>query len=335
VQAALGIIDGIGKLSIRLRSGRHVELSVRIGIHTGAVVVGEAGRGRRENLALGRTPNLAARVQAFAQPGTAVVSEETFRIVRGYFDFEPLGAHELKGLAEPVVMHRAVRESGADSRLDAGRRIGLTALTGRAKELDGLEQLWRTVVDGRAPGRTVLVRGEAGIGKSRIVACLREHAAAESHTAIECSCSPYYQNSSLYPIIASVERSLGFNRDTSDADKWLALEQRLDRYGMGAPETVRLVAQLLSMPPREGSAPLAPRRSNCVKNAGRASGVAAGGRAGRPTLLVLEDLHWADPTTLELMTAIATSPADVPLLIILTFRSEFEAPLREAHASRS
>ena len=331
VQTALGIIDGIEKLSIRLRSGRRVELSVRIGIHTGAVVVGEVGQGeRRENLALGRTPNLAARVQAFAQPGTAVVSEETFRIVRGYFDFEPLGAHELKGLAEPVVMHRAVRESGADSRLDAGRRTGLTALTGRAKELDDLEQLWRTVVDGRGPGRTVLVRGEAGIGKSRIVACLRESAEAGSHTAIECSCSPYYQNSFLYPIISSVERSLGFNRDTSDADKWLALEQRLDRYGMGSPETVRLVAQLLSMPPREGAAPLAltPQQLREKTLDALQAWLLAVAREG-PTLLVLEDLHWADPTTLELMTAIATSPADVPLLTILTFRSEFDAPLRE------
>jgi class 3 adenylate cyclase/predicted ATPase len=332
VQTALGIIDGIDKLSIRLRSERKVELSVRIGIHTGPTVVGEVGQGeRRENLALGRTPNLAARVQTFAQPGTAVVSDDTFRMVRGYFDFEALGAHELKGLAEPIVMHRAVRESGADSRLDAGRRIGLTALTGRTKELDDLEQLWRAVIDGRAPGRTVLVRGEAGIGKSRIVACLRENAEAESYTAIECSCSPYSQNTFLYPIIASVERSLGFNRETTDADKWLALEQRLDRYGMGVPETVRLVAQLLSMPAREGSAPLtlSPQQQRERTLDALQAWLLAVAREG-PTLFVLEDLHWADPTTLELLRAIATSSTDAPLMSILTFRSEFEAPLLES-----
>ena len=155
---------------------------MRIGIHTGPTVVGEVGQGeRRENLALGRTPNLAARVETFAQPGTAVVSDADVPHASAAISISSaLGAHALKGLAEPVVMHRAVRESGADSRLDAGRRIGLTALTGRAQELDDLEHSWRTVVDGRAPGRTVLVRGEAGIGKSRIVACLRENAEAGS-----------------------------------------------------------------------------------------------------------------------------------------------------------
>ena len=136
VQAALGILDGIEQLTARLVTLRKLDLRVRVGVHTGPVVVGSIGDGeRRENLALGRTLNLAARVQEFAQPGTVVVSDETFRIARGYFDFEPLGAHDLKGLVEPVVMHRALRVSGAESRLDVGRRVGLTALTGRSQEL--------------------------------------------------------------------------------------------------------------------------------------------------------------------------------------------------------
>ena len=331
VQAGLGILDGMQTLNTRLRAERHLELSVRLGIHTGPVIVGEVGDSeRRESLALGKTLHLAARVQTFAQPGTVVVSDQTFRIVSGYFDFEPLGAHQLKGLAEPVVMHRVLRVSGAESRLDAGRRTGLTALTGRSQELAMLEDQWRSVAEGRKPGHTVLVTGEAGIGKSRIVACLRETIEAQSYRTIACFCSAYSQSSPLYPIIAWIERSLGFNRETPEADKWPAIEQQLDRYGIQSAESVQLVAQLLGVVSPEGIAPLALtpqlQRERALDVLGK--WLMAVAREG-PTLVIVEDLHWSDPTTLEFVKTITTSHVGAPLLTILTYRTGFEPPFRE------
>ena len=330
VQTALGIIESIELLAVRLRTERQIELSVRVGIHTGPVVVGEVGEGmRRENLALGRTPNLAARVQAFAHPGTVVVSEETFRIAHGYFEFEALGTHELKGLAEPVAMHRVLGVSGAENRLDAGRRAGLTALTGRASELETLNALWQRVARGTT-GHTILVTGEAGIGKSRLVASLRENVEAQSDTVIECACSPYYQNSALYPVIGSLERSLGFSRETSQADKWTSLEDRLERDGMSSAENVVLIAQLLNIAPPPGTAPLdlSPQQQR-ERTLEVLDGWLAAIARRRPTLFIVEDLHWADPTTIEFVNRIAASPAAGPLLAVVTFRSDFDDPVHQ------
>lgn len=331
VQTALGIIESIELLAARLRTERQIELNVRVGIHTGPVVVGEVGEGmRRENLALGRTPNLAARVQAFAHPGTVVVSEETFRIAHGYFEFEALGTHELKGLAEPVGMHRVLGVSGAESRLDAGRRTGLTTLIGRASELDRLNELWQRVASGGTTSHTILVTGEAGIGKSRLVASLRENVEAQSDTVIECACSPYYQNSALYPVIGSLERSLGFSRETSHADKWAALEDRLERDGMSPEENVVLVAQLLSITPPPGTAPLdLPPQQQRERTLEVLDGWLAAIARRRPTLFIVEDLHWADPTTIEFVNRIAASSATGPLLAVVTFRSDFDAPVHQ------
>ena len=186
------------------------------------------------------------------------------------------------------------------------------------------------VADGSAPGHTVLVCGEAGIGKSRIVASLRESVEAQSFRAIQCFCSPYSQNSPLYPIITWAERALGFNRETPEADKWQVLQQQLGRYGFRAEESVLLVAQLLSVSIPEGSNPLSltPQRQRERTLEIIVEWLVAVAREG-PTLLIVEDLHWADPTTLELVKALAASPSGAPILTILTFRSDFEAPLHE------
>jgi class 3 adenylate cyclase/predicted ATPase len=328
VQAALGILEAMAAVNTRFRAERQLELSVRLGIHTGPVVVGEVGDSqRRENLALGRTLHLAARIETFAQPNTVVVSDETYRIVRGFFDVEPLGAHRLKGLAEPVVMHRVLRVTGAESRLEAGRRTGLTALTGRARERASLEDFWRAIANGDGPAHTVLVHGEAGIGKSRIVASLRETVDAQRYRTIECSCTAYSQHSPLYPIIAWAERTLGFDRSVPDADKWTALEREFDRRGIGTAEALQSVGQLLGVSPPAGRTllPLPPQRQRERTLEALREWLMAVAHEG-PTLFILEDLHWADPTTLEFVTAVAASASNAPLLTILTCRSDFAVP---------
>ncbi|MEQ8514462.1 MAG: adenylate/guanylate cyclase domain-containing protein, partial [Chromatocurvus sp.] len=165
VDAGLGILHGIETLNHDKHIMPAVELAVRVGIHTGPVVVGEVGAGQhRENLALGRTPNVAARIQSSAQAGTVLISGDTARAVRGYFEYETLGERQLKGLSEPVTLHRVLRGSGVRSRLDASRRLGLTAFTGRSTETAQLFATWHRVADTAAGSHTLLLRGEPGIG---------------------------------------------------------------------------------------------------------------------------------------------------------------------------
>jgi class 3 adenylate cyclase/predicted ATPase len=326
VRAALGILDGLSRVNPQLEAQRGITLHARIGIHTGPVVVGEVGAGeRRERLALGKTPNVAARIQNVAEPDTVAVSDATYRIVSGFFDWSDLGSHELKGLAEVVTLHRALRESGAESRMDVGRRAGLTPLTGRSTELRLLEDRWASVqTEG---GHVVLLRGEAGIGKSRIVAALSDRVEAQSGNVVECFCSPSYQNSSLYPIIASTERALGITPASSREHKLSALEALLERHGLLSAERLALMAQLLGVPSRAERGPLdipAPLQRERTLETLVALLLAVA--RDEPTLWVVEDLHWADPSTLELVTRVIASGHDTPLLSILTFRPDFREP---------
>jgi len=329
VRAALEILGDLSELSARLQKERNISLNARLGIHTGPVVVGDVGGGeRREQLALGKTPNLAARIQNIAAPGTVVVSEDTHRIVRGFFEVHSLGAHEIKGLSEVVTLHRVLRESGADSRLDVERRTGLTPLTGRDEELASLNGMWSNV--STSGGHAVLVQGEAGIGKSRIVDSLRAHVLHQSGTVLECVCTPYAQNAPLFPIVGLVERVLGFTRETTDADKRAAIAQRLARRGILTEETLSLMAGLLTIPPTDGD-PLvnySPQKQRERTLETLLAWLLAVTKDG-PTLWVVEDLHWVDPTTLQFVSSVIDALSAAPLLVILTFRPDFAAPWRE------
>jgi len=326
VCAALEIVDDLAKVTPSIYTERGIALSVRIGIHTGPVVVGEVGgSGRREQLALGMTPNLAARIQNIATPGTVLVSEDTHRLVRGFFDFQPLGAHEIKGLAKEVTLYCALRESGAQSRLDVQRSTGLTPLMGRDRELTLLDERWSSVL--KSGGHAVLVQGEAGIGKSRIVDSFRRGVEHHAATQLECFCTPYAQSTPLFPIVGMLERQLGFTRETSDEDKRAAIGQRLAKRGVWSDETLALMADLLSIPPAGEDllihyTPQKRRERTLHTLSTWLLAVAHDG----PTVWVVEDVHWIDPTTLELLSSILQSlPAD-PLLVILTSRPDFVAP---------
>src|SRR5215510_3364820 len=257
VRAGLGMIEAVGQLNTRLAQERGVQLAVRLGIHTGLVVVGDVGGGtRQEQLALGDTPNIAARLQGLAAPNTLVISAATFQLLGGFFACQPLGIPLLKGLTQPPVVYRVLYESMARSRLEAAGSAGLTPLVGREQEIGLLVERWAQVKDGF--GQVVLLSGEAGIGKSRLVQVLKEQVAAEPQAWLTpCQCSPYYQHSALYPMIDLLERvALRFEHVESPEQRLRKLEGFLVQYGLPLAEAVPLFATLLSLPLTTDYAPL-------------------------------------------------------------------------------
>src|SRR5215831_2924239 len=244
VRAGLGMVEAVGTLNTCLARDTEVRLAVRLGIHTGVVVVGEMGSGGRlEHLALGETPNIAARLQALAAPDTVVISAATFRLVQGYFTAEELGTHTLRGVAAPVSVYRMVAESGVQSRLDAIAPTHLTPLVGREEEVALLHRRWDQATAGL--GQVVLLSGEAGIGKSRLVQMLKDHITPEPHTRIEWRGSPYHQQSALYPVIDHLHRLLRWRPDDLPPERLRALEATLAPSGLELSKAVPLLAALL------------------------------------------------------------------------------------------
>ena len=215
-----------------------VPLSVRVGISTGPVVVGETGAGDAAvpKAAVGETPNVAARVQGLSEPNTVTIGVATRRLIGGAFALEDLGAQTLKGIAAPVALFRVTGASDAESRFDASRGAGLTPLVGRDEEVSLLVKRWEQATDNE--GQVVLLSGEAGIGKSRITQALRERIGAEPHTRLRYQCSPYHANSAFYPVIAQLERAAGFARG-DDAEAKL---DKLERLILGGAESSRPAA---------------------------------------------------------------------------------------------
>jgi len=247
VRAGLGIVEAMGQLNTRLEREQGIRLAVRIGIHTGLVVVGAMGdHGRQEQLALGGTPNIAARLQGLAAPDTVVISTTTAQLIYGYFVCQPLGAQPLKGLTQLLQVYRVLQSSGAQTRLDVAMVRGLTPLVGRDEECTLLHRCWKQATAGL--GQVVLLSGEAGIGKSRLVQVLKDHVAAEPHTCIEWRGVSYHQQSAFYPIIDSLYRLLRWHPDDSPAETLHRLEGALAVLGVAQPDAVPLLAALLSLP---------------------------------------------------------------------------------------
>jgi len=334
VRAGLGIVEAMGQLNTRLTQGRGVQLAVRLGIHTGLVVVGEVGGGtRQEQLALGETPNLAARLQGLAAPNTLVISAATWQLLKGFFACQALGTPLLRGFAQPLEVYQVLSESTARSRLDAAGSTGLTPLVGREQEVGLILERWAQVKDGL--GQVVLLSGEAGIGKSRLVQVLKEHVAAEPQVWLTpCQCSPYYQNTALYPIIDLLERvALRFEREESPQQKLRKLEGFLVQYGLPLAEAVPLFAALLSLPLANDYGPLElPPEQQKQKILHALLTILLRIAAQQPLLFVMEDLHWVDPTTLELLTLLIDQGPTARILVLLTFRPDFSPPwTRRSH----
>jgi TOMM system kinase/cyclase fusion protein len=326
VRAGLGIVEALGQLNVRLKQDRGVELAVRLGIHTGLVVVGEVGGGaRQEQLALGETPNLAARLQDLAAPDTVVVSAATWRLVRGYFTAQELGAHPLKGVTAPVPVYRMLGESTAQSRLDIVGPSGFTPLVGRDSEVLLLLERWAHSQDGR--GQVVLLSGEAGIGKSRLVEVLRQHVSSQSATRMVFRCSPYHQQSALFPVIEHVQRVVHWQHDAPPEARIAALEQALTRARLPLEEVVPLVAALLSLPhPAQYPALHLPPQRQRQKTYDALVAWLLAEAERQPVLAVWEDLHWADPSTLEWLSLVLDQVPTARLLMLLTCRPEFLPP---------
>jgi predicted ATPase/class 3 adenylate cyclase len=326
VRAALGMVQAMTRLNERLGSEWGVRLAVRVGIHTGMVVVGEmGGGGRQEQLALGETPNLAARLQALAAPDTIVISGATQRLVQGVFTSEDLGAHALKGVSTPMRVFHVLREREAKNGVDSAVSGGLTPLLGREQEVGTLLARWAQVKDGY--GQVVLLNGEAGIGKSRLVEAVKEHVTGELYTRLELRCSPYDQHSALHPMIEVLHRLLRWRQEDSAPEKLRKLETMLRRNGLSLTDVVPLFAALLglSLPDQYPPPTMAPQGQK-HKTLEALLEWLRRETEQHPVLFIVEDLHWLDPSTLEFLSLVIDQAVSMRLFALFTYRPIFRPP---------
>jgi predicted ATPase/class 3 adenylate cyclase len=325
VRAGLEIVAAISGLSTRLAK----MLQVRVAVHTGLAVVGRLGDGSDPDAMaiVGETPNIAARLQTIAEPGTVIISAPTYRLVEGFFHCRSLGAPTLKGVVDPIELYSVLGESGIQSRFEQAVASGLTPFVSRETEVALLLQRWQQARDGA--GQVIMLSGEAGIGKTRLIRALKERTAGEPITELAARCSPYYQDSALYPLIALLERSLQFQRDETAETKIATLERVLEGFAFPLSEFVPLFAALLSLSHDDRYPPLAmaPQRQKQKTFEAIASWLLKLAQQ-HPTRVVVEDVHWADPSTLELLNLLIDQVSQSRLLVVVIFRSEFVPPWR-------
>ena len=324
-RTGLGILAAMGNLNTRLQQTKGIQLAVRIGIHTGLVVVGALGGAeRQEQLALGETPNIAARIQGLAPSNTVAISDATYRLLQGYFACEALGEQTLRGVAEPVAVYQVLQESGARGRLDVAVTRGLTPMVGRESEVTLLLERWEHVKVGQ--GQVVLLRGEAGIGKSRLVQRLKEHVTNEPHTRWECRSSPYFEHTALFPLTDLFQRLLRFQAEDPPDEKLGKLAHALRQYRLPVEESVPLFAPLLALPLPEHHYPplnLSPQRQR-QKTLEAIVAILLELAERQAVLFIVEDLHWSDPSTLELLNLVIEQTPTASLLTVLTCRPTFQ-----------
>jgi predicted ATPase/class 3 adenylate cyclase len=325
VHTGLGIIEAVEALNTSLKPAKGITLAVRLGIHTGLVVVGDmGGGGRQEQLALGETPNIAARLQGLAASNTLLISDATYRLVQGYFHCAALGEHHLRGVSDPVALYHVLGASGVHSRLEVAQPRGLTPLVGRESEITLLLERWEQAKSGQ--GQVILLSGDPGIGKSRLVQMLKEHMTNEPHVRWECRSLSYYQNTALYPLTDLFQRTLQWQHDETPYEKLAKLEQTLRQSRLPIEETVPLFAPLLSLPLPEHHYPslhLSPQRQR-QKTLETIVALLLEQAEQHPVLFIVEDLHWTDPSTLELLSLVIDQTPTASLLTVLTCRPTFQ-----------
>jgi class 3 adenylate cyclase/predicted ATPase len=320
VRAGLALVAAVRDLKTR------PALQARVGIATGLVVVGDLiGSGEaQERGIVGETPNLAARLQGLAEPNSVVIAESTRKLLGNLFELEDLGARDLKGVAGPVRAWTALRPSGVESRFEALHAGGLTELVAREEELDLLLRRWTKAKTGE--GQVVLLSGEAGIGKSRLTAALFERLANEPHTRLRYFCSPQHTDSALYPVIGQMERAAGLAHGDTAQVKLDKLDALLGQTSTSKQDAA-LFAEMLSLP-NDGRYPalnMDPQQRRQKTLEALTAQVEALSRQN-PVLMIFEDAHWTDPTSLETFGRVVDRVRSLPVLLIVTFRPEFEPP---------
>ena len=321
VRAGLALVEAVSRLDF----GSAGPLELRVGIATGPVVVGDLlGDGADQQGIIGEAAQLAGSLERVAAPNTVVIAASTRQLVGNLFDCDDLGRMALNGFSEPIPAWRVQGPSGLDSRFEA-LRAPTTPLIGRDEELELLMRRWRQAAKG--DGRVVLLSGEPGIGKSRLTVELQERLQEEPHTHLPHFCSPHHQDSALYPIIIQLQRAAEFRRDDTDEQRLNKLSAMLARAADDITEAVPLIANLLSVPTGERYPPLDLTPQKRKEKTLRALLAQLEGMAARkPVLVMFEDVHWIDPTSLELLDLMVDRVAALPILLIITFRPEFAPP---------
>lgn len=325
-RAGLAIVETLSARGPELEERHGRALAVRCGIHTGPVVIGGVGRdSRHETLAVGAATNVAARVQAEAGPGEALISAATLRLVRGIFVTEDLGPRELKGIATPVQLYRVIEPSGASSRLDIEPAAALTPFVARTQQLDLLQDSWSQARAGR--GQLVLLGGDAGMGKSRLVRVFRTRLADESHRWVECRASKFHEHTAFHPLSEPIEQTLNLDRDQPVEQQRLRLKEGLEAMGLDPEEVAPLFASLLGVSFEEHESPFAAaaeaRRKQTLEALTKWLLALA---KSQPTVLVIEDLHWIDSSTLDLLSLLIDRVSDAPMMLLPTHRLNFHPP---------
>jgi class 3 adenylate cyclase/tetratricopeptide (TPR) repeat protein len=329
VYAGLDIVVGLGDLSARTKSRFDASLEVRIGCHTGLVVAGamEAGSRRDEFAMVGETPNIAARLQAVAAPGSLVVSEVTQGLIQGYFETESLGQRTLPGVSRPILVYRVLRSTGVEHRLDLFGSERMTPLVDRAVEIELLQAAWRGVQHGR--GTLAQVSGEPGIGKSRLVHALADCLGDELAVAQRWQCSRHHQSSALYPVIRQLESRYELEPGEQEAVQLQKLADAVVGAGADGEPALPLLIDLLPLssgrPQRDRLADAQEERTRLLHTL---QALLVADPAQHPMLLLVEDLQWADPTTLELLWRVLNDLPTLPVLCVVTYRPDFSWPWR-------
>jgi predicted ATPase/class 3 adenylate cyclase len=329
IRCGLEIVSELESLNELQTRFPGINLEVRIGVHTGLVVVGEMSRDKKHGrLALGNTPNIAARLQALADPNSIIISAVTYRLVRNFFNCKPLGAYSLKGISDKMDIFRVVQENEISYSFKTQATTGMTPFVGRENEIQNLLATWENVKDQN--GGVVLIVGEPGIGKTRLLRFFEESIKEESHTWLVCRCISYYKNSAFYPIINLINSQLRLGKNEANEDKLKKLEEALSLYNFDLYETVPIIASLISIPISKPykALHLTPQKQKektiqvllewLIRTANR-----------NPLLFVIEDVHWADSSTLEHLTLLMEKIDRAPILIILTFHPRFNPPVNE------
>jgi class 3 adenylate cyclase len=321
-RAGLALVDAVANLQTDIGA----ELQVRIGIATGTVVVGDLiGEGAaQEQAVVGETPNLAARLQTLAEPGTVLISASTHRLTGGNFEYRDLGHVTLKGWGETLPAWQVLGTSGVESRFEAQHQTRLTPLIGRDEEIDLLLRRWRYAAQGE--GCAVVLSGDPGIGKSHIARALQERLQAEPHITLRYFCSAHHTISALFPFISQLERAALFERSDSPTQKFAKLEALLAQSAADA-DHVAVLANLLSLPPNDRyRLPELSPQNRKEKTFAALLAQLDGLAAREPVLLIFEDVHWIDPTSRELLTVTLERVPRLRVLLLITARPEFTPP---------